>query len=47
MIVSLDEIVEHNQTLNKLFDLPEGWKATRNSISGKWERRQRESSTNA
>jgi hypothetical protein len=40
MIVELEEILEHDQTLNALFDLPEGWEATRNSINEKWIRKQ-------
>lgn len=39
MIVGLEEIVKHDPTLNELFDLPEGWLATRNSINENWIRK--------
>ena len=47
MIVGIEEIVEHDPTLNELFDLPEGWEATRKSVGRKWERKQQLSSTSA
>ena len=42
MIVGLDEIVKHDQSLNELFDLPKGWEAKRKYIGGKWARKQQE-----
>lgn len=47
VVVGLEEIVKHDQSLKELFDLPEGWEATRKSISENWERKQQDSSTNA
>jgi len=43
MIVALDEIVAHDQTLNEVFDLPEGYFAVREFIGDVWIREKRKS----
>lgn len=40
MIVSLEMIVNLDDTLNQLFDLPLGWFATRKSINDCWEKKE-------
>lgn len=40
MIVSLGMIVNLDDTLNQLFDLPLGWLATRKSINDFWEKKE-------
>src|SRR5690348_5297688 len=39
-VITLLAMVEHDPTLNGLFDLPEGWEATRSSVNDKWMRQQ-------
>ncbi len=38
IVVSLQEIIEKDPTLNDLFDLPLGWQASRESVSDAWAR---------
>lgn len=38
MIVSLAKMISLDNTLNQLFDLPEGWCAARKSISNSWQK---------
>jgi hypothetical protein len=41
MIVSLEEMVEHDPTILELADLPCGWYAERDSVGSSWRRIQR------
>ena len=41
MIVALEEMVEHDQSICELADLPYGWYAERDSIGSSWRRIQR------
>ena len=41
MIVALEEMVEHDQSICELADLPCGWFAERDSIGDSWRRTQR------
>jgi hypothetical protein len=41
MIVALSEIVEHDQSIAELADLPCGWFAERDAVGKPWRRTQR------
>jgi hypothetical protein len=41
LVVALSQAISMDATLNELFDLPEGWIATRRTKNSAWERRPR------
>jgi hypothetical protein len=43
MVVALEEIIEHDPTINELFDLPMGYYAMREFIDDIWIRRKQNS----
>ena len=40
ILVGLNEVVQHDSSINELFNLPTGYTATRNFVGGKWKRKQ-------
>lgn len=38
MVVTFEEMITHDPTLNELHDLPVGWIATRAKLGGAWKK---------
>ena len=38
LVATLREIVDHDSTVGEVADLPQGWRAERDAVGGKWKR---------